>query len=346
MEKVHYELDPHNRLVIKKSGREAELRRFRKVLDGQFKVDKNSTLTYHVKAPVSEDLKAPHQVKLRGVWSLTKNHDLRLTLDKWKRQTFGDQLTLQGDIIDVHKNSLLFAVTTRSQGNTQSLYGLKLQGSWQADKNNRLTFRVKRGGDEYDTLAFDGIWQINKNHQIIYQYQKAQLKRRPKKIHTLTFKGYWDIKDKTRISYIIDKDTHSGFDFSAGGGSAFGGKTTLGIFKDNYIKYEIGIGLASKTKPVKRTITLYGSWKLKKDLGLIFEVEYENSKICAIIFGAEARLTDKDTVLFKLKNNLNREIGAELELAHQILRGDGEAFLRLLQSRQESVISAGAGWRW
>ena len=145
MEKVRYEVDPHNRLVIKKTGRKTKFPRFRRILDGRFKVARDNTLTYHIKAPIPDDIRAPHQVKLRGKWSLTKNHNLRFTLDKWRRQTFGDQLTLQGDIIDVNKNSLLFAVTTRTKQGAQSIYALKLQGSWQADKNNRLTFRIKKG---------------------------------------------------------------------------------------------------------------------------------------------------------------------------------------------------------
>jgi len=331
MEKIKYELDPHNRLTATSSA----LRGIRKVLDGQFTIADHNTLIYHIKAPVPAGIRAPHQVKLKGIWSLTKDHQLRLTLDKWYRQTFGDQLTLQGNIIDVNKNSLLFALTTRNKDGSQSIYALRLEGSWQADRNNRLTFRVKKGQEE-DILVFDGIWEIGKNYQIIYQYKKAQLVRKLKRIQTLTFKGYWDIKDKARISYVIDRNTDSVFDF----------KTSLGIFKDNYIKYELGIGLSRKVRSVKRTITFFGEWKIKKNLGLVFEVEQGNKKIQTIVFGAEARLTDKSTVSFNLRNSLNKEIGAELELSHDIFEGDGQAFLRLLKSKQESAILAGVGWRW
>ena len=177
MAKVRYEIDPHNRLVIKKTGKKAELKRFRQVLDGRFKTNKNNNLTYHIKAPVPKGPKAPHQIKLRGKWSLTPNHDLRFTLDKWRRQTFGDKLTLQGDIIDVQRNSLLFALATRTKQGTQSLYSLKLDGSWQADKNNRLTFRARRGKDEYDILFFDGIWELGKNYQLVYKYEKNGVKK-------------------------------------------------------------------------------------------------------------------------------------------------------------------------
>ena len=48
MQKIRYEIDPHNRLVRR-------LPRFRKVIDGKFKIDKKNTLIYHVKAPVPRD---------------------------------------------------------------------------------------------------------------------------------------------------------------------------------------------------------------------------------------------------------------------------------------------------
>ncbi len=93
-------------------------------------------------------------------------------------------------------------------------------------------------------------------------------------------------------------------------------------------------------------VTLFGKWKIKKGIGLVFEIEREDGKIQAIVFGAEAKLTDKGTVSFNLRNSLNKEIGAELELSHDILGRDGQAFLRLLKSKQESTILAGVGWRW
>ncbi len=112
MEKLRYEMDPHNRLVV--GGRKIPLGRFRKVLDGRFRMEENNTLAYHVKTPVGDE-NIPHQFKLKGEWSLTKEHDLRLTLNKWGRQTFGDKLTFKGQIVDVRKNSLLFAFTTKTE---------------------------------------------------------------------------------------------------------------------------------------------------------------------------------------------------------------------------------------
>ena len=105
---------------------------------------------------------------------------------------------MQGRILDVRKNSLLFSVSTKTKENTQSTYILKLAGAWQTDKNNRIIFKAKRSRGKHDILTFKGAWEINKQHQIIYKYKKSQLIRKQKSLNTLTFKGYWDIQDKTR----------------------------------------------------------------------------------------------------------------------------------------------------
>jgi hypothetical protein len=337
MKKVQYEIDPYNRLVISGSGKKSDLPKFRQIIDGRFKLDEKNNLSYRVKAPLANDENVPRQIKLKGEWSVTDDHDLRLTLDGQGRQTFGDRITLQGEILDVNKGSLLFAVTTTAKEGTRSTYVLSLRGTWKAGENNKLSFHVKKENGLHDILTFAGAWDIDSNNQIVYQYEKARLIRKKRESHTLTFKGFWDIKDKVRISYLLGKGTDSSFDF----------KTSAGLFKRDYIKYEVGIGVADRPDPVRRTITLYGKWLLKKDVGLIFEVDYENKKVKRIVFGADARLTDSDTILFKLKSEADdKDIGAELELSHKILKGDGEAFLRVLKTSGESAIYAGAAWRW
>jgi len=337
MKKIRYEIDPHNRLVIDSSGRKTSLPKFRKVIDGRFKVDEFNELSYHVKAPCPAEEKIPRQIKLKGAWSLTDGHMLRLTLDTLGRETFGDQVTLQGEILDVNKNSLLFAVTTSAKDNIRSTYVLNLEGTWKADKNNRLSFYVKKEGGVYDILSFKGAWEINENRQIIYRYEKSRLIRKKKEFQTLTFQGYWDIKDAFRISYLLGGGTDSSFDF----------ETSAGIFREKYIKYELGIRASGRPDPVKRSVTLFGKWNLKKDAGLVFEIEYGDAGTRRIVFGADAKLTDKDAVSFKLRNDLdNSDMGVSLELSRKILKGDGETFLRLLKSDKESAVYAGAAWRW
>jgi hypothetical protein len=42
----------------------------------------------------------------------------------------------------------------------------------------------------------------------------------------------------------------------------------------------------------------------------------------------------------------NRDIVSSVELSRNILKGDGEAFIRLLKSKGEAAIYAGSVWRW
>jgi hypothetical protein len=336
MERFRYELDPYNRLVLFDGGRSG-LPEFRRVLDGRFKIDKNNNLSYHVKAPLREAEKIPHQIKLKGEWALTDDHNLRLTLDKRGRETFGDEVTLRGDILDAKANSLLFAVTTRKAAGARSTYVLNLAGSWKADENNRLSFRVKKENGASDILTFSAAWEVDNNHGIVYRYEKSDLVTRKKKIHSLAFRGSWDIKDACRISYALDGRTDSVFDFM----------TSAGVFKEGYIKYEVGIGLAGRLRPKGKTITLFGKWSLKRGAGLVFEVEYGNGRLAAITFGADAELTDKDKVSFRLKDRAgNKGLEATLELSRRIFNGEGGAFLRALKEKRESAIYAGAAWRW
>jgi len=234
MERISYEVDPFNRLVVSASGEKGGLEEFRQVLDGQFKVDEDNNLSYHVKTPLAEDENIPHQVMISGGWSLTDNHELRLTLDEESRETFGDQLTLQGQILDVGRSSLIFSMTTRTDAGGQTTYILNLQGFWRADENNRLSFYVRRQTDRPDILTFSSAWEINRNHQIVYRYAKADLIRKKREIHELLFKGHWDIKKKLRISYLVDGSSDSEFDFKAG----------AGILAWDYVKYELDIGAA------------------------------------------------------------------------------------------------------
>ena len=85
---------------------------------------------------------------------------------------------------------------------------------------------------------------------------------------------------------------------------------------------------------------------MKEGIGVTFEVRYEGRLINKIIFGAQARITKRDTVSFKLINENRIDTGIEIELSHDILKGDGKAFLRLLKSQKEAAIYAGAAWRW
>ena len=337
---IKYEIDPHNRLVVEDTGKKLPISRFRRALEGKFRTGKDGTLIYRLKAPIQgviTDRYAPHQVRLKGTWSLNRDHDLVLTLNKWRRQRPGDELTLQGELAGAEKNALLFAVTTRSKKNTASTCIIKLEGSWRADKHNRLTFRVKKGR-EYtsDILTLDGIWEITRDHRIIYRYKKRLNTRGERVEKSLTFKGAWRIKDRHRLSYYLDLKGESGFDLRGG----------YSLLDKRSIKYELGIGVSSRKKPIKRSVILFGTWKIKKNVGLFFEVRRGRGGSNTIIFEANAKLNKLGKIELRLKSETGKDLDMGLTLSRNLLKGDGEAFMRLLESKKEVAIYAGMARRW
>lgn len=347
-EKISYEIDPHNRLVFAKSDETSDVPKFRKVLDGKFTLDNSNTLTYKILKPaaktsadVSQDRDIPDQIKLSGNFSLDDEHNLVLTLDKWNNQIAGNKLTIKGELLDARDNELAISITTKDIDDQTHIYILKFKGSWQADEYNRLSFnvtkeigpplKVRRAG-KTDKLTLEGEWEVNKQNQLIYTYTKTYLKTKEKVENTITFKGYWDITEKFRISYVLNKEINSQFDF----------EVSLGKPDKRGLQYEIGIGAV----PINKQITLFGSWKVNKKLGLLFEIPYEEGKIKSIIFGATCKLVDDYNLDFRLENKSGEDLGIDVKLSKKFLKDQGEAFIQALRSKKEISFIAGVGFRW
>ena len=329
-EKIAYEIDPHNRLIAKKRGTASGVTGYRQVLDGRFKIDKGNSLTYHIKKSSDSDI--PQQVKLSGDYSLDKDRNLVLTLNKWNNQVQGNKLIIKGQLLDAKDDELSFTVGTRDSAGNKAIYILKLSGAWQADKHNRLSFNVTKEKGATDTLTLEGAWKVNNNNEIVYTYTKSRLKTKENIINTLTFKGHWDITEKNRISYILNKEINSTFDFKVG----FIRTTKSGL------EYQINIGVT----PVTKKLTFSGKWKLSKRLGLLFEMPYRGGKVQGIAFGATCRLNENSTLDFKLKNRRGENIGTSLKLSRKILKDQGEAYIQTLKEGKELSLLAGIGFRW
>ena len=263
-EKVIYEVDPHNRLVVK-SPDGYGVRKFRQVYDGYFYPDEKNSLYFHIKK--SEGIDTPEEVKFSGSWALNDNHDLVFTLDKWNNQVEGNALAIKGDIISVSGSLITFGVSTKDITGGK-IYLIKISGIWKRDPHNRLSFNVARVSGKEDTLTFNTAWQINKFNEISYVYYKKTLKRSEKIRNEVKFKGFWDIIDKYRIAYVIDRASDSGFEFEAKVSNIVLPKDKRA--SDGRLEFDIGIGVI----PKKQTMKIFGKWVFDKKLGLFFEVEY------------------------------------------------------------------------
>ena len=329
-EKIRYEVDPHNRLVYEKTGKESEVPGFRTILDGEFEIDENNNVTYHVKK--SQASEVPQQVKLRGKWALDNEHNLVLTLDKWGNQIAGNKLTVESELIDAKDNRLSFAVTSKDSENNTHIYIVKLGGRWQADEHNRLMFNVEKETGTTDRIILRGAWEVNRQNEIMHTYEKSSPGKKEKVTKTITLKGYWDIAGKHRIIYVLNKEIGSEFDF----------KVSVGKPAARGLEYELGVGVA----PSKKTITLFGSWKVNKKMGLLFEMPYEEGKVRNVILGGWGKLDKNHKLELRLQNKIGEDLGIDVKLSRRILEGQGEAFIRALRSQKEVSIVAGVGFRW
>ncbi len=329
-EKIRYEIDPHNRLIYEKIGEESEVPCFRTVLDGSFEIDENNYVTYHVKKSQVSDI--PQQVKLKGAWFLNQDHNLVLTLDKWGNQIAGNKLTIQSELIDAKDNRLSFAVTSKDSEGNSHIYIVQFGGRWQADEYNRLSFNIEKEKGVTDRITLQGAWEVNKQNEIIYTYEKSARGKEEKITKTIIFKGYWDIAEKYRIIYVLNKEIESEFDF----------KVSVGKPAARGLEYEIGVGAT----PSKKTITLFGKWKVNQNLGLLFEMPGVEGNIRSVILGGWAKLDKNLNLEIRLENRAGEDLGIDVKLSRRIFEDQGEAFIRALRSQKEVSITAGVGFRW
>lgn len=331
-EKIIYEIDPHNRLVLK-SGKPSDIRKYRLVLDGTFRTDKSNYLVYHIKkpSPVFDSRKIPQKIRLKGSWSFAKNYRLIYKLDKWNNQIYGNKLVFQNGLMDANENELFFTLTTKDDAKSRT-YILGLHGRWCIGKLNQLTFLVKRDTKRDDEVFFKGEWKVNRNNRIVYSYARRG------KVHSIILDGYWDITRKHRLFYYLDKKNKSFFEFKVSLGTAG---------KRNTLQYALGVGISGNKRA--KTITLFGKWKLysmgkKERLGLLFEMNYGNGIIRAVSFGGSVRLNKNGTLEVILKKRSSGPLGVKLTLSKTFLTGKAKSFITLLKDKDEIALKAGYGF--
>lgn len=136
------------------------------------------------------------------------NHDLELVIDQASFQYGRGRLVLNSRIIAVEEGSLVFQIITRkltpdsprSGYELHSLQLFKLEGTWQANPYNQLTFLVRRQAHP-DILTFQAAWQLNNNQQISYAYERTDLKTKARVRNILTFKGYWGKREGWNLAF-------------------------------------------------------------------------------------------------------------------------------------------------
>ena len=296
-----------------------------------------------------------HAETFEGRWKLTPDHKL-----VYRKRGKAEQAALTGTLVAGEAGALVIAVTARGGVGKTVAGTARLSGRWELDKKNRITFYVERGSQRYDRLTFQGAWELNDHHEVVYAYKTRETlkggrnnKRRARQTtQKLTFKGFWDIAEDNRLTYLVEGDTESAFRVRG----TFETKSLRA--KTGALRYQAGIEYRTARgarKRVKRTLTLFGKWKLSRDLALSFEVEYSGGRKAPITLGADFKLPWRegpaaaalpDKISIDLKNRSGRPLGIELVLTKDFLKGKVKTFLRLARSTRESAVEVGVSGEW
>jgi hypothetical protein len=331
--RYRYSIDNSNRLSIKPRNLTKPL-----ITDGKFEIDRNNRLVYWLNEPDNwrKQYDLANRISFVGNWRLDSNCDFELYLSKAPNQYKGDALSLKGEIVSVERDELIFEIHSLDKQGQNHIRLLRLSGLWQADECNRISFIVAKKPSP-DILTLEGAWQLNKNQQITYTYEKVNLKTKTKFLRTLTFTGFWQINNANRLTYILSKSSNSRFDFRVQIESP-------NLYpRQGVIKYRLGIGLKEQKPARIKVISLYGTWKFSRKLGLVFQMDYGKGEIHNIEFGVDISLSKRDEIAFALKNKREEPLGFNITFTHRFLKKlDAEAFLRLKKTlRSESAIEAG-----
>jgi len=319
--KNSYSVDKNNCLVIRRKNK-------RYLAQGKFAVSGQNRLSYWLNAPLfwRRKLSLPKRIDFIGNWRLNSNYDLEFVLRKTKEQYADERLTLRGEILDVYQDALAFEVISKDNRGQTHIQILKINGTWQSDTLNRISFLVERK-ERSDVLYFKGIWEINKNQQIIYAYEKTYLKRKTKSKKIISFQGFWQINEKNKLVYLLEHSQKSIFIFRVQL------ESPCIYSKEGSLRYRIGIGKSIKV------INLYGVFNFSRKWGITFEMDY-GATTREIRFCANIYLNKENTLTVALLDKDKKPLGIKVIFEHKFLK-DARYFLSLKRMIEESKIETG-----
>ena len=275
--------------------------------------------------------------ELKGRWEITPNHEIQ-----YKKTGPDEEIKVRGSLVAVEPDALVIGVTKRQTDQTVVTSIYKLAGAWRLDLNNRIVFEVEREDGKKDALTFKGAWQVGRSYQLIYTYEETDLKRKRNTLRKITrelvFTGFWDISEENRLTYWLGAGSDSAFRFRG----AFQTKSVLA--KKGELRYQVGIEVVGEHR--LKTIALFGKWKVSRNLDLSFEIEYADGRKRSITFGGEYAINKDTRIAVNLKNQTGKPLGIEVILTKDIFGKDGQAFVRLQRSLEESRVEAGMRIKW
>jgi hypothetical protein len=329
MAKDRFFVDSSNCLIIMRG-------KNRIIPAGRFTISEDNSLVYWLNEPAAwrEKFGLDQEFKFEGNWKLDDNYDLCLILTENDRQLPGDKIVLKGEIFSSDRDTLAFEMRSQDKTGKNEFQILKFSGFWSTDQQNNIVFSADKSTDP-DVLNLGAGWKLNKDQQIVFNYEKTRLKTKVKDIRVITFSGSWQIRPEKILSYVLSGGSRSRFDFRAQ-------VETPNVYPQaGKIKFRLGAGIRDE-KLLGKVITLYGTWKFSRKLGLSFDMDYGKNDVRSLEFGADINIAPKDKVILSLVSRERKPLGLKVTFSHRFLKKlDAEAYLKFKALREESGIEAG-----
>ena len=319
-------------LLIRADASTIERLQLGRIIAGSLTVDRRNRLQYRAGSAGREQV-----FSLDGTWSLTPDHALALTLHG-AGQEASRTIYLNGALARATRNTLGVAWHRVESGEARASQRLTLTGRWQADARNRLTFLAEKADGDDDRLTLQSGWDIGPRHELVYRYRQRATPRGPAREQTLTFEGAWDITGADRLVYRLRGSSDATFEFAARVQSP-----SL-LARDGRLVYEVGVGIAGGTAQRKR-ITLFGAWKLNRDLSISFEIPYAEGRIEAIRFTGTCALGPRNQIVAALSSRQGEALGLTVVFTRELIP-DARLFLRVQHDAEERSVIGGVQVRF
>jgi hypothetical protein len=307
------------------------------IVEGTVTTDRHNRLLYHVDSSSGfEGKPGPHTFNLDGTWSLTPRHELALSLHETERHE-RHTVFLKGAVVKAQADALVFALQRSEDADLRTAQRLILSGRWETDAHNRLTFLAAKADGAEDRLTLQGGWEVGKRHELLYRYRQRSAGR-VREEHTVGFEGHWDITRADRLVYRLLGSDDSAFEFRASLQSP-----SL-LARDGRLIYQVGIGIAQGRTDTRR-ISLFGTWKLNRDLSISFEIPYAHGRVQAIRFEGAVHLGPKNRIAVALRTSERRPLGVSVTFTRELVK-DASLFLRLRKDAEERSLLGGVHVRF
>lgn len=326
-----YEIDNNNRLVVIDDD-------LTYPVDGFFTVDRQNNLSYLLNEPQAwrTQRSLPDKITFIGNWKLNENYCLELKL-KDDQLFLADSsiLTLKGKIISLEADEFTFELKTIDKSGLLHLGLIKLSGQLNNDEFNQIFFSVEKL-EGTDILFLGAGWRLNKNQEITFNLKRTPFKNKSDFSSLITISGFWRISQANNLTYFLSTASGNSFIFRCH-------LQTPSLYpKKGAIKYRLGAGISQGRRVKTKIISLYGTWKLSRGLGISFEMEYANGRLHSLEFEAEITIDKANRVVFILKSAQKEALGISVTFTHRFLKQlDARVFLELKSSLRERGIDVG-----